>query len=120
MTKIRRARESFAIEIGCVIWGSKQPSPEQSGLEMGLSRKDLWRVHLSTGKNPSTPTEDKVTENVIVAETLQTWTERDKDEMECGKMTPWHRYRDQEGKVTAPEGQVDLNDRVTYIIIFRS
>lgn len=102
-----------------MIWRSNQPSPEKSGLEMGFSRKDLWRVLLSPRQNPSPPTEHKVTENFILAETLQTWTERDRDEMECGKMTPLHRYRDQKGKVTAPEGQVDLKDRVTYIIILR-
>ena len=42
----------FANEILCVTHGSNQPSQQKIGIEVRLSRKDLWRTLLSSGLGP--------------------------------------------------------------------
>ena len=46
--------QSFASakEISCVTHGSPQQSQQKTGIEMRLSRKDLWWTLLSNGMNP--------------------------------------------------------------------
>lgn len=55
------------------------PSQQNPGIDKwSFSRKDLWKT-LPSVLEPMTEREmDKMFENVVTAETLSTWTERDK------------------------------------------
>lgn len=74
------ARQHFAEEIKHVTNGNNWPSQQKPGIKMALSRKYLENCHVKWRKLPwHTLETHKVCENVIPAETLPAWTERDTD-----------------------------------------
>ena len=54
--------------IRCVTHGSRQPSQQNTGMEIGSSRKDLWRTLFFNGMNIQETY--KVFENIISAATM--------------------------------------------------
>lgn len=79
------AGQPFAKEIRSVTPGTNQLSQQKPGIEMLLSRKNLWRALVSNGvdpfRRPTSTKTNKVFENVIPAQTLPAWNGRDRTEM---------------------------------------
>lgn len=70
-------------EIRYVIYVPNQPSQQKPGIQMWLSRKDLWKSFLSAGSD-SIKLHRRLTknfENFVPAETLLAWAERNRDSM---------------------------------------
>lgn len=73
------ARQHFAGEIKYVTNGNHWPSQQKPGIKVGLSRKYLENCHVKWRQSPwHTLETHKVCENAIPAETLPSWTERDR------------------------------------------
>lgn len=78
-------------EIRHVIHGSPQSSQQKPGVEMGLTRKSLWKALLPDGVNPCDiyRRSTRFSKNVMPAETLPAYTERQRwNEMKEGFQIP--------------------------------
>ena len=74
------AEKSAAEEIVQMTPESTQPSQQKPRTEVGLCRKDLWRILLSHGVDPlDIHQEERDFENVTLAETLPAWTDGNRD-----------------------------------------